>query len=213
MTSTWRILKDFVLGEVAIWRMLGRWITRRPDVPNTATAVGYSQMVAPVMWVWIIASGGEAIAMELILRSIDTGWAHVVRVPLLVVGIWGTLWMLGLMASFRVRPHLILEDRLRIRSGPRKWIDVPHAAIKSFRATEHDFSGMTKTFHEEDGLLLVGVGRRTNVELVLTEPTTLATHDGDRIADRVGLWVDEPRPFVNLLRSSTNTASKDNASA
>lgn len=213
MTRAMHVAKDLVLGEIAIWRMLGRWVARRPDVPDGSTPVGYAQMVAPVMWLWIIASGGEAIAVEMILRSIDAGWAHVVRFPLLVVSIWGTLWMLGLMAAFRVRPHLILDDRLRIRSGPRSWVDVPKDAVVTIRSAEHDFDGITKTIHEAGGLLLVGVSRRTNIELTLNEPTTLATHAGEKVADRVGLWVDEPRAFAGLLRSATGGERRDSASA
>lgn len=212
MSRAWHVVRDLVLTEVAIWGMLARWIARRPDVPHGAAPVGYAQLVAPVLWLWIIAAGGEAIALELILRSIDAGWAHVVRVPLLVVGVWGTLWMLGLMAAFRMRPHLVMEDRLRIRSGPRTWVDVPKVAIRSVTLVEHEFDGIMRTVHEDEGLLLVGVSRRTNVELALTGPTVLASHAGDRTASTVGLWVDEPRSFAALLRGSSRGRT-DNAIA
>ncbi|MDN5804583.1 MAG: hypothetical protein L0H26_08390 [Microlunatus sp.] len=62
-----------------------------------------------------------------------------------------------------------------------------------------------KTVHQADGLLLVGVSRRTDIELVLSEPTVLQTHDGERTADRVGFWVDDPRAFVGLLQSQDAT--------
>jgi hypothetical protein len=52
---------------------------------------------------------------------------------------------------------------------------------------------------------MVGPGNRTNVELVLSRPTVLATHDGERTADRVGLWVDDPRDFVRLLEGRSTT--------
>lgn len=199
MTRTWRFAREAVLLEVAIWKALGRWVLRRPDVPAGATPVGYAQLVAPVMWLWILGSFAEVVALELILRSIDAPWAEVVRIPLFVVGAWGALWMLGLMASMKVRRHLVLADRLEVRYGPRGRVVVPRAAITGARAVEHEFEGIVKTVHEQGGLLLVGVNTRTNVELALAGPTALVTHDGERTADRVGLWVDDPRAFVRLL--------------
>lgn len=200
MNRVWRILKDAVLIELAIWRNLARWITRRPDAPEGAVQLGYGQLTAPVMWLWIFGSFVEVVALELVLRSIDATWAHVVRIPLLVVGLWGALWMLGMAGSFYVRRHLVLPDRLRIRSGPRFRVDVPLAAITRSRGVEHEFEGMLRSVHEEDGLLLVGPGNRTNVELTLSGPTALVTNDGERVVDRVGFWVDEPREVVRLLQ-------------
>lgn len=200
MTRAWGFLKDAVLLELAIWRNLLRWVTRRPDAPRGAVQVGYAQLTAPVMWLWIFGSFAEVVALELVLRSIDATWAHVVRVPLFVVGIWGAFWMLGMAGSFYVRRHLVLADRLVVRNGPRFRVDVPLDAVTRVRAVEHEFEGMIKTVHEEDGLLLVGPGQRTNVELTLTGPTVLVANDGERTADRVGLWVDEPRELVRLLQ-------------
>ncbi len=199
MSRVWWFAKEAVLLELAIWVALGRWVLRRPDVPAGATAVGYAQLVAPVLWLWILGSFAEVVALELVLRSIDAPWAEAVRIPLLIVGTWGALWMLGLMASMKVRRHLVLADRLEIRSGPRVRVVVPRAAITGARAVEHEFEGVIKTLHEEDGLLLVGVNTRTNVELALAGPTPLATHGGERTAERVGLWVDDPRAFVRLI--------------
>lgn len=201
MSRAWHLVKTAVATEVAIWRCLGRWIARRPDVPAAgATPIGYSQLVTPMLWVWIIASGIEVAAVELVLRSIDAGWAHASRTPMLALGIWGQLWMLGLLASYRVRPHLLLDDELQVRVGPRTWVSVPLGAIGSIRGTEHEFKGALKSTHLADGLLLVGVSRRTNLELTLTAPTALDSITGEQTADRVGLWVDDPRLVSRLLR-------------
>lgn len=199
MSRVWWLAKEALLLELAIWVALGRWVLRRPDVPAGATAVGYAQLVAPVLWLWILGSFAEVVALELVLRSIDAPWAEAVRLPLLVVGAWGALWMLGLMASMKIRRHLVLADRLEVRSGPRVRVVVPRAAITGARVVEHEFEGIVRTVHEEDGLLLVGVNTRTNIELGLDGPTPLDTHDGERTADRVGLWVDDPRAFVRLI--------------
>ncbi|GAA1506724.1 hypothetical protein [Nocardioides humi] len=196
-----RVLEDAVQVELAIWRNLARWIVRRPDAPAGAIQLGYGRLTAPVLWLWIFGSFAEVAALELVLRSIDATWAHVARIPLFVVGMWGALWMLGMAASFSVRRHLVLADRLRIRNGPRFRVDVPLDAVVAVRGVEHEFEGLVRTVYEDDGLLLVGPGHRTNVELALVGPTVLATHDGERLVDRVGFWVDEPREVVRLLQT------------
>lgn len=191
--------RDAVLLELALYRSLARWVARRPDVPAGATPVGYAQLVGPMLWLWIFGSATETVAVELVLRHIDAAWAETVRLPLLVLGIWGVLWMLGMLASYRVRPHLIDPDGLRIRSGARTWVDVPLHAVTGTRSVEHELPGTIRAVHLDDELLLVGVSGRTNVELALDGPTVLRTSKGEVTADRVGLWVDEPRDVLRDL--------------
>jgi hypothetical protein len=54
----------------------------------------------------------------------------------------------------------------------------------------------------------VGVGSRTNLELVLTGPTTLETPHGPATVSRVGLWVDEPREVAELLRRARSAPAR-----
>lgn len=192
---------EALLLELALYRSLARWIARRPDVPQDATPIGYAQLVVPMLWLWIFGSATEVVVVEVVLQSIGAGWTHVVRLPLLVLGVWGVLWMLGMLAAYRVRPHLLTEDRLGIRNSARTWVEVPREAIESTRAAEHELPGVIRSLHHEDGLLLVGVGSRTNLELVLTGPTVLRTSKGELAADRIGLWVDDPRAVTEVLRS------------
>ncbi|MGA9747428.1 MAG: hypothetical protein WBQ50_08240 [Nocardioides sp.] len=142
--------------------------------------------------------------VEVVLQNIGAGWAEALRLPLLVVGIWGVLWMLGMLASYRVRPHLLLDDHLRIRNGARTWVSVPLDSVVSVRAAEHELPGIITAVHQDDGLLLVGVSSRTNLELALAGPTVLSTSKGEMTADRVGLWVDEPRAVTAQITSLTS---------
>lgn len=194
--------REALLLELALYRSLGRWIARRPDVPSGSTPITYAQLVGPMLWLWIFGSATEVVVVEVLLRQSDAAWAAAIRTPLLVLGIWGVLWMLGMLASYRVRPHLLTGDRLRIRNGARTWVDVPLAAVAGTRADEHELPGVIKALHFEDGLLLVGVSSRTNLELTLTGPTVLHTSKGEIVADRVGLWVDDPRTVAGQLRGT-----------
>lgn len=210
MTRVWALSRHLVVLEIAIWRCLVRWVARRPDAPAGAVEIGYGQLVAPMLWLWIFGSLVEVVALELVLRSIDAAWAEAVRLPLFVVGVWGALWMLGLAASFRVRRHLLLPDRLVLRDGPRARVEVPLRAVTGVRLAEHEWEGMLRSVHDDGpggALLLVGPGNRTNVELTLAEPTVLAAHDRPRTARTVGLWADDPREVVRLLAERIPTGA------
>lgn len=191
-----------LLMELALYRSLARWITRQPDVPAETTAIGYSQLVGPMLWLWIFGSATEVVVVEMVLRQASADWVEAIRLTLLVVGIWGVMWMLGMMASYRVRPHLLGPDLLRIRNGARTWVDVPLAAVATTQVNEHELPGIIRAVHIQEGLLLVGVSSRTNVELVLTGPTALRTSKGETTVDRVGLWVDDPRAVAAQLQTT-----------
>lgn len=194
-----RLLAEALRLELALYRSLARWIARRPDVPAGATPLGYAQLVGPMLWLWIFGSATEAVVVEVLLRQVDAGWAEAVQLPALVLGVWGVLWMLGLLAAHRVRPHLLTDDLLRVRSGARTWVDVPRAAVVGTRHVEHALPGVVRTLHVEGDLVLVGVSSRTNLELELAGAHRLATSRGEVIAHRVGLWVDDPRSVASLL--------------
>lgn len=194
------LLGEALLFELALYRSLARWVARRPDVPRGATPIGYSQIVAPMLWLWIFGSTVEVIVVEIVLRHLDQPWAVVLRVPLLLLGIWGVVWMLGMLASYRVRPHLLTDTELRVRSGARTWLAVPLEAVESTRHVEHDVPGVIRSLHVDDALALVGAGNRTNLELVLAGTTTVSTSKGEVTVNRIGLWVDEPREIAAQLR-------------
>lgn len=194
------LLWNALLYELSLYRSLARWLARRPDVPAAATPIGYSQIVAPMLWLWIFGSTVEVIVVEVVLRHLEQPWADAIRVPLLVLGIWGVVWMLGMLASYRVRPHLLTDAELHVRSGARTWLTVPLAAVEGTRTVEHEVPGVIRSLHVDGALALVGAGSRTNLELVLTRPTTLATSKGEVLVSRVGIWVDDPREIAAQIR-------------
>ena len=98
-----------------------------------------------MLWLWIFGSMAEVVAVELVLRSIDAAWAEAIRLPLLVVGVWGALWMLGMAASFHVRRHLLLPDRLVLRDGPRARVEVPLDAVTGVGLAEHEWEGILRS--------------------------------------------------------------------
>lgn len=198
MTTVASLGRHLVLAEVAIWVSLWRWVTRTPAVPADGTAIPYARVAGPVVWLFVWGSAIEVVAVDLVVTHL--GW-DVVRVPLLVLGTWGVLWMLGLLASMRTRPHVLTGDTLVLRGGLRSEVRVPLDAVGGVRTVEHELSSSMRNLEEVDGRLLVGVSGRTNVELTLVAPTGLTSSRGEVVTDRVGLWADEPREVAALLRS------------
>lgn len=186
--------------EVTLYLALGRWLARRPDVPAGTTPIGYSRLVAPMLWLWIFGSATEVVVLDVLLSR----WWTPLRIPLLVVGVWGLVWMLGMMSAYRTRPHLLGEASLQVRDGIHARVDVPLERIAGVRSVDHELPGLLRSVHVEgegDGaILLIGVGSRTNLELRLTGPTPLQTPNGPTTVARVGLWVDEPREVAETLR-------------
>lgn len=194
------LLRDALLYELSLYRSLVRWLARRPDVPRGATPIGYSRLVAPMLWLWIFGSAVEVVAVEVVLRHLDQPWAEAARTPMLVLGIWGVAWMLGMLASYRVRPHLLTDADLRARSSARTWMVVPLEAVEAIRPVEHELPGVIRSLHVDGTLALVGAGSRTNLEMTLTGPTTVSTSKGEMTVSRVGIWVDEPREVAAQVK-------------
>ena len=189
-----------LLLEVTLYRALLRWITRRPDVPEGTVPIRYSGLVAPMLWLWIFGSAVEVVVLDVLLHR----WWPAGRVPLLVLGVWGLVWMLGMLAAYRTRPHLLGAESLQVRDGIHARVDVRLDDIISVRSVDHEIPGLLRSVHVEGegpgATLLVGVGSRTNLELVLTGPTVLETPHGPTTVSRVGLWVDGPREVAELIR-------------
>jgi hypothetical protein len=189
--------------EITLYLALVRWVARRPELPHGTVPIGYSRLVAPVLWLWIFGSAVEVVVLDVVLSR----WWAPLRVPLLVLGLWGLMWMLGMMAAYRVRPHLLGDHCLLVRDGIHARVEIPLERIAGIRRVEHELPGILRSVHceqvegeEAEALLLVGVSSRTNLELVLTGPTRLETPHGPATVTRVGLWVDEPREVAELVR-------------
>jgi membrane protein YdbS with pleckstrin-like domain len=158
-------------------------------------AIGYAQLVSPMLWLWIFGSAVEAVAFDLILQR----WWTPLRIPVLALSLWGLMWMLGLMASYRVRPHLLDGEVLRLRAGARTEVVVPLAAIERVTGTEADAPGLRSVKLLDDHLAVTATGR-TNLRLELADGTTLRTPLGEVSPTRLGTWVDEPREVTGALR-------------
>jgi hypothetical protein len=182
--------------ELGLWRSLYRWIFRRPPTRDPATAAfGYSAAQAPVFWTFIVLSALEVPAVHLLLP-----W-DAARTVVDVIGVYGLFWMLGLLASVRVHPHLIGPAGIRLRSGLTVDVTVPWEAVASVtKRARSTPKGRTVQVEQTDSgtALSIVVLSQTNVDIVLREPITVPLSWGRRHEAVIELrcYADDPKAFI-----------------
>ena len=195
---TFRMAEHALVFELNIYKSLLRWLLRWPSIPAGFEPVGYARLATPVMALWIFGS-----ALELPLVHVLVPW-HGVRIALLVIGVWGLLWMLGALAGLRSYPHLLGGDVLRIRNGAMHDIAVPWKAIAHVTTRDRSLPSSMWVLQPQESErgthLNVAVSGRVNVHLALREPLKVRTRKGDLVLTGVSLWADEPRTVASRLR-------------
>jgi hypothetical protein len=86
--------------------------------PDEAT-FGYARSTTPIIAAFIGVSAIEIPAVHLLVP-----W-ETVRVVVDLLGVYGLLWMVGLLALLRTRPHVVTADGLRVRGSGGLDITVP----------------------------------------------------------------------------------------
>jgi hypothetical protein len=185
--------------EVGIWGSLARWVARRPaGVRAGAQPFGYARTVTPLIWLFIVVS-----AIEVPVAHVLLPW-HVAQAASLVIGVWGLLWMLGLLASLHVYPHLVTDDGLRVRYGAHLDVHVPWAAVRSVSAHRRDLPSQRSVQVVETtggAVLHAVVASQTSVDVVLDEPLTVDLPRGRGTVTQVRLHADDPRALVSAART------------
>jgi hypothetical protein len=189
----WRVLRY----ELVMWQSLYRWVFRRPGPPGDRFP--YASVVTPVIIAFIVVS-----AIELPIAHLLVPWPTV-RQVLLVLGIYGLLWMIGMLASYRVNPHSVDGDGLHIRTGGTVHVVVPWEAIDSVRMRRRAYEGSRSVRVEGEGparVLAFAMGSQTTLDVVLSRPLPLLAFRGD--AEPVGevrLHADDEKALTSRLRA------------
>jgi hypothetical protein len=184
--------------EAGIWLSLYRWIARRPRVRADAHAFGYAKAVEPVIWVFIVVSAIEVVVAHLLLP-----WP-VVRAILLILGLWGLTWMVGMLASVKVNVHELSRDGVRARYGSNVDVLIPWTAVASVRPQRYDLPS-SRAVQLSDGpggaVLSIGVSSQTNVRIALRSPVTVALPKGEQTIVELRCYADDARQFVAQART------------
>jgi hypothetical protein len=181
--------------EAGICRSLYRWLTRRRGATDPAAALfGYASQVTPLLLAFIFVSAIEIPILPLLLP-----WPAV-RYSLLALGVWGLLWMLGLLASLRTNPHVVSEAGLRLRSGFQFDASIPWAEISAIRLRHSSAHRKLQIEHNQTGAS-VALQSTSNVEVVFREPVLVRFLDGRQASvDAIHFYADGPTALLTAAQ-------------
>jgi hypothetical protein len=163
-----------------------------------------------LLWAFIVVS-----AVELVVVHVLLPW-DTVRLVADVLGVWGLVWMLGLAASYSVRPHVVGESGLRVRLGHRVDLTVPWEAVATIgvRERSRDTGKSIQVDRSEQVVVLnVVMGSRTDVDVRLRRPLGVPVRGGTETVTEVRLYADQPRRLVSQAREHLAPAAQPRRSS
>jgi len=208
------LLKRAAGLEKHLYASIGRAILRRPAIPPGARGFRYDSSTLPLLVVFIFVSAIEVVAIDLIVHR----WPPV-RIAFLVIGVWGLIWMIGLLCAHVMRPHTVGPEGVRIRDGldldlAIAWDDVHAVAIR-----KHSPAAKPPRLIEGDGTrtLVIAVSSATNLEITLEGPTAVRLPGGPPTGGHqqitaIRLWADDPKAYLTEVKKhiagAPDTASR-----
>jgi hypothetical protein len=202
----WRRIADFLkralMLELSIYASIARFIGRRPAVPRGAAGFSFHKPVLTILIVFIVLSAVEVPILDLIVHP----WPAV-RIPVLILGIWGLTWMFGLLCSYLTHPHTVGPDGIRVRAGLEIDIAFDWVAIASVaHNVRTDEPKSPKIIEGDDSrTLMLRIVNETNLEIELERPTVVrlpghGAAGGEQTITAIRIWADEPREFMDEVR-------------
>ncbi|BCB77545.1 hypothetical protein GCM10022251_69190 [Phytohabitans flavus] len=190
-----------------MWRGLYRWITRRPlKLAPGDVAFGHAGPVKPIFVVFIVLSALEIPVFDLIISHL-VPWP-VVRYVALAAGVYGLIWMFGLLGALLTNPHVVGDAGIRIRNGTSVDLTIPWDAIAAVGHRYRPLPSSKAVQVERSGdraVLNLGTGGQTSVDVTLREPLTLLPAAGPDPVHEVRFYADDPKSLVTLARGTRVT--------
>jgi hypothetical protein len=187
------MIHEFRLYTSTLRWLAGRW---RHGVHQGDLAVRYASGSAALLLTFAYVSVIETVALAFLIP-----WP-LVREITLGLDLWGVFFILGLFASFVVRPHVIGADgSLRLRSGARLDIWIPAQDIAAVRAERRTTRGR-RGAADDDGCADLTQGGQTTVTVELARPVTFTRPLGQQARARVfRFYAADPATAVAALRA------------
>jgi hypothetical protein len=136
--------------------------------------------------------------LDLIVRR----WAYI-RIPLLILSVWGLIYMLGLLFGMLTRPHAIGPSGIRARYGsevdiPLLWEDIESVTPRKYALQNKQ----PKVTVDADGeaTLHLRMQNETNIEVQLTGPIEVRLPHGPETISKVTLYADDSDAFMKQVR-------------
>jgi hypothetical protein len=188
------LVRRAIRFELRMWADLIRWVLRRPVCAEDETPFGYARSMTPIVGGIIAASAIEILAMHVLVP-----WEQV-RFVVDLLGVYGFLWMVGLLAGLRMHPHVVAPDGLRVRGTGGLDVTIPWEFITSVRAVDRSVPGR-RSVQVDGSTLSIAVMNQTNVDVAFRGPTTFELPRGETEPLRsLNIAVDEPAAMVAAIR-------------
>ena len=202
------LLRRAISYELGMWRSLYRWTFRRPVAPGAnAEPFRYAATVTPLFLAFIGVS-----AIELPIVHVLLPW-ETVRFVADLSGVYGLVWMLGMLASMRVHPHVASDAGLRIRHGASVDFTVPWEEIAMIRSRHRSVAKRRAVQFERTGsdlVMQVVILNQTNIDVTLRRPTVVGwPKGGSEPVTELRLYVDDPAAFVARTRERLAAPATD----
>jgi hypothetical protein len=162
------MIHEFRLYTSILRLLTGRW---RHGVRKGDIAVRYASGGAGLLLTLVYLSVIETVVLAFLIP-----WP-LVREITLALDVWGVFFILGLFASFVVRPHVIGADgTLRLRSGALVDIRIPGQDIAAVRVERRTARGK-KGAVDDDGCADLSQGGQTTVTSAPASPNCRTCHE------------------------------------
>lgn len=182
--------------EAGGWRSLYRWIAKKPRTSPGATAFAYTMPVVALFWTFIGVSVVEVVAVDFLLHR----WP-IARIALLLLGLWGVVFMAGMLAALKVNPHEVGPEGLVVRNGIFFDERLPWSNIASI-GQRLDNLDSSKSFQMDGTALHVVIGSSTNLVVTLHEPIVVRLPDRDQEITELRFWADEPAQLQKRAKAA-----------
>ncbi|HEU4349561.1 MAG TPA: hypothetical protein VFR35_17420 [Actinoplanes sp.] len=202
------LLRRAAATEGAMWRSMYRWALRKPlPLGPDGAAFGYLGVIKPILGVFIGLSIVEIPILDLIVRNV-VPWRPA-RWIVLVLSVWGLLWMIGFMASIKIHPHVLDATGIRVRLGAGIDTHVPWEDVETVGKRYRSMPSGKSVQIEQEGdrrVLHIVVGSQTSVDVRLRRPVRFDLPKGrTEPVDELRLYADDADGLVQRARTMSPT--------
>ncbi len=185
--------------EPRVYVSIARWIARRPS--NAPNRFGYHR--ASVLGVFLIAMIFTT-PIEILIGELLIPWGWL-RLGVLILALYGCLWVVGLYASLVTMPHVVDTAFLDLHYGILGEMRVPFNAIATItldrRTSPNQREGLV--VDRQRTTASFSIGGQTQVRIGLRQPVRLRGLLSDhQITNGIDLAVDDPHGFVAAVSAA-----------
>jgi hypothetical protein len=189
------IALELVVLGLALRFIVGGW--RRPlPAGFTYHREAVLRMLLPVL---PLMAAADVVLLELVILPHAARW---LRIVVHVLAIYGVLWMIGLWASFRGRPHRIHAGRAMLHRGLLRHVEVSLDRIASIGVMP-SFSDDWKLRAYRKGAIRIDISGPTILDLRLRAPVRpIGVLGRGPASDHLLVAVDDPTAFIAALAAN-----------